>query len=220
MIPTTAPIPQDLSTHLPNPNTPWLISQSLFFRIQNQPQTDQPFRLEEIHPSDPEAAFVQKYFCHQQPLGHSIRQIFCIHNPSHTLAFENELKNMELESKKFIPQGAQEPPQQERRATIHRWENLTAPFSPIEIQGPKRTDRFVKAKILPLWQGTSSIKCESICTTGFTYFGKHHHFTGSANQGPQASTDIGYFGSGIYFTNSAHYASMSATDIFYSPQSP
>ena len=149
MIPTTVPIPNDLSNHLPNPNTPWLISPSLFFRIQNQPHTDQPFRLEEVHPSDPEAAFVQKYFCHQQPLGHSIRQIFCIHNPSHTLAFENELKNMELESKKFIPQGAQEFPQEERRATIHRWENLTTPFSPIEIQGPKRTDRFVKAKSFP-----------------------------------------------------------------------
>ena len=134
MIPETDSIPQDLSTHLSNPNTPWLISQSLFFRIQNQPQTDQPFRLEEVYPSDPEAAFVQKYFYHQQPLGHSIRQIFCIHNPSHTLAFENELKNMELESIKFIPQGTQEIPKEERRTTIHRWENLTAPFSPIEIQ--------------------------------------------------------------------------------------
>jgi len=200
-------IPQNLASLCPQPNTPWLIGQSLFTRLQSQ-TSDKPFRLEEVTPQDPEAQLIQTYFAHQQPLGYSIRQILCIHNPSHTLAFENEIKNIEIETKKFIPQGKNEQPQQERQNTIRRWTTITDAFPSIEILGPKRIERFLKTKILPLWQGTSSQKCESICGSGFTFFGKHHCFDPNAQKGAQASTDIGYFGSGIYFTNSARYATM------------
>jgi len=76
-------IPQNLATLCPQPNTPWLVSQSLFTRLQSQ-TPDKPFRLEEVTPQDPEVELIQTYFAHQQPLGYSIRQILCIHNPSHT----------------------------------------------------------------------------------------------------------------------------------------
>jgi len=115
---------------------------------------------------------------------------------------------MEIEAEKFTPQGKNEQPQQERQNTIHRWTKITGTFPPIEISGPKRIKRFLKTKVLPLWQGTSGNKCESICSSGFTFFGKHHCFDPNAQKGPQASTDVGYFGSGIYFTNSARYATM------------
>ena len=63
--------------------------------------------------------------------------------------------------------------------------------------------------MLPLWHGTEH--ADSICTSGFTFFGKHHLHPSKlfpVNVPKMESTDIGYFGSGIYFTNSAHYASI------------
>lgn len=50
-----------------------------------------------------------------------------------------------------------------------------------------------------MWHGSSADKCQSICESGFTFFGKH-------KGGTVKSTDEGFFGSGIYFTNSARYA--------------
>ena len=51
--------------------------------------------------------------------------------------------------------------------------------------------------------GTKKEVRNSICSTGFTTFGKHEVKQGGP-LGP--NTDIGYFGNGIYFTTSARYA--------------
>lgn len=71
-----------------------------------------------------------------------------------------------------------------------------------------RADSCVRAKVLPLWHGSSEVVCQSICSSGYTSFGKHHYYDENATKGNAKSTDKGYFGSGIYFTNSARYASM------------
>jgi hypothetical protein len=204
----TAPLPPGLKA--PVPKTPWNITSGLFARIQGQP--DEHFVRCEVLPTDPEAAFVLQYFMHSKPHGYAIRKIYCIHNPDQTQSFEGSVKIIEREAENpaFAPKGKTEAPQQDRTRALQRWEASTANFSPVKIKGPKRTDKFSEVKVLPLWHGSSQQKCNSICTSGFTSFGKHHYFSTAAGKGANTSTDIGYFGSGIYFSNSAQYAAMYA----------
>jgi hypothetical protein len=200
------PIPSGLKA--PVPKTPWNVSPQLFARVQNQP--GDPFTKCEVLPTDPEAAFVLAYFMHQKPHNYAIKRIYCIHNPDQTLSFEAGVKIIEREAENPIntPKGKNEAPQHERDQALRRWQACTTSFSPIKIKGPKRTDKYTEVKVLPLWHGTNQAVCQSVCTSGFTSFGKHHYFNSAAQQGANASTDIGYFGSGIYFTNSANYAAM------------
>lgn len=204
-----SPIPPGLQA--PVPKTPWNVTPGLFARIQNKP--DGAFFQCEVLPTDPEAAFVLQYFMHSKPHGYAIRKIYCIHNPDQTQTFEGSVKIIEREADNaaFAPKGKTEAPEQDRARVLQRWQACTANFSPLKIKGPKRTDKFTEVKVLPLWHGSNQQKCNSICTSGFTSFGKHHFFNNSVGQGANASTDIGYFGSGIYFTNSAHYATMYAS---------
>src|SRR5262249_22177399 len=141
------------------------------------------------------------YFLHQKPAGYGIRKIKCIHNPNLTITFVSSLQNIDQEAAKplFSPKWQEENLTPQRKHVIDRWQKLTAEFFPIEIQMHDRTDRVLRAKVLPLWHGSTEEKCVSICSTGFTYFGKVDY---------KQSTDFGYFGSGIYFTDSARYATM------------
>lgn len=202
------PIPTDLPQFLHFPKTPWHISPDLFERIKKQQTTEvgKPFVAVQVTSNDPEYAFVLRYFQYQKPPHYSIKSIRCIHNPDQTKAFEVSFTGMEVAAKTFPPNWSQEEPKDQRAQTIERWKASVAPFSPFQIPSSKRVDSFVKSKIVPLWHGSK--QAESICSSGFTYFGKHHFFDKSAKAGSQASTDIGFFGSGIYFTNSPHYASM------------
>jgi hypothetical protein len=204
----TQPLPPGLKA--PVPKTPWNISPGLFTRIQSQPED--PFARCEVLPTDPEAAFVLQLFMHSKPHNYAIKKIHCIHNPDQTQSFEGGVKIIEREADNpaFTPKGKTEPPQQERAHVLQRWQASTASFSPVKIKGPKRTDKYTEVKVLPLWHGSNAQKCQSICTSGFTSFGKHHYFNAAAGQGDNNSTDIGYFGSGIYFTDSARYAAMYA----------
>ncbi len=202
----TAPIPPGLKA--PVPKTPWNITPNLFARIQSQPEGS--FVKCEVLPTDPEAAFVLQYFMHCKPHNYAIKKIYCIHNPDQTLSFEAGVKIIEREADNPInsPKGKDEAPKSERAQVLRRWQECITSFSPVKIKGPKRTDKYTEVKVLPLWHGTNETVCQSVCTSGFTSFGKHHYFNSAAQQGANASTDIGYFGSGIYFTNSAHYAAM------------
>jgi len=206
---SVAPIPTGLPQLLHSPKTPWHISPALFERIKKQETVDgagKPFVAVQVINSDPEYAFVLRYFQHQKPPHYGIKGIRCIHNPDQSLMFESALKGMEAAAKTFPPGWNQEEPKAQRAQTIERWKASVAPFSPFQIPSSKRVDKFVGSKIIPLWHGSKQV--ESICSSGFTYFGKHHFFDKNAKAGAQASTDIGFFGSGIYFTNSSHYASM------------
>jgi len=206
---SVAPIPTDLPQLLHAPKTPWHISPGLFERIKKQEAVDgagKPFVAVQVINSDPEYAFVVRYFQHQKPPHYAIKSIRCVHNPDQTMMFEGAMKGMEAAAKTFPPGWSQEEPKAQRTQTIERWKASVAPFSPFQISSSKRVDKFVGSKIIPLWHGSKQV--ESICSSGFTYFGKHHFFDKNAKAGAQASTDIGYFGSGIYFTNSSHYASM------------
>ena len=202
------PLPPGLEA--PIPKTPWNVTPGLFARIQSQPGDS--FTRCEVLPTDPEARFILHHFMHSKPHGYAIRKIYCIHNPAQTQTFEGRIKIIatEADNPAFAPKGKTETPQHERAQALQRWQACTTPFSPIKIEGPKRTDKFTEVKVLPLWHGSNQQKCQSICTSGFTTFGKHHYFNPAAVQGANASTDIGYFGSGIYFTNSAQYATMYA----------
>lgn len=204
------PLPPDLNSLVPQCETPWNVSSPLFNRVSSQ-NSSQSFKLCEIVSSDPEFNFILKYFEYHKPSGYSIKRIVCIHNPDHTQVFEGTLKNMERECNNpvFAPQGKQEEPPAERARVLLRWEAQVAQFSPVKIKSPNRDpDLCVKAKVLPLWHGSSQDVCQSVLSSGFTSFGKHHYFEESAQKGNTKSTDKGYFGSGIYFTNSAHYATM------------
>src|SRR5262249_44618491 len=86
---------------------------------------------------------------------------------------------------------------------------------PLDIQIVDRTDRLIKAKVLPLWHGSKEDKCKSIIEIGFTSYGKHHYFNEDAKKGSNQSTDMGYYGSGIYFTDSARYAAMYGNGLLF-----
>jgi len=206
---SVSPIPTDLPQLLHSPKTPWYISPALFERIKKQEAVDgagKPFVAVQVINSDPEYAFVVRYFQHQKPPHYAIKSIRCVHNPDQTKIFEGSFTSMEEAAKTFSPGWSQEEPKAQRAQTIERWKASVAPFSPFQIPSSKRVDTFVRSKIIPLWHGSKQV--DSICKIGFSFFGKHHFFDKNAKAGAQASTDIGYFGSGIYFTNSSHYASM------------
>ena len=204
------PIPSDLREKLSIPQTPWAISKGLFNRITKQPTpTHQRFKKCALVSSDPEHAFVLRYFLEHKPTGYSISNVHCIHNRAHTQVFEAELTNMESEAKHFLPRWSEELHHDQRGEVIHRWESCANSFTSLEISTAEGKETILAAKVLPLWHGSSQDKCTSIATSGFAYFGKHAYFD---PQTPQSttSTDIGFFGSGIYFTNSAQYAAMYA----------
>src|SRR5262245_2999445 len=124
------PLPPNLKSLLPNPQTPWNVSSSLFSRVQAQ-ASDQPYKICEVLGSDPDFNFILKYFEYQKPLGYSIKRVVCIHNPNHTQVFEGTLKNMELECKNpvFFPKGKQEDPAADRARVLTRWETQASQFS-------------------------------------------------------------------------------------------
>jgi len=191
---SVAPIPTDLPQLLHAPKTPWHISPALFERLKKQETVDgagKPFVAVQVVNSDPEYAFVLRYFQHQKPPHYGIKAIRCIHNPDQTMMFEGSMKGMEAAAKTFPPGWSQEEPKAQRAQTIERWKASVAPFSPFQIASSKRVDKFVGSKIIPLWHGSKQV--ESICSSGFTYFGKHHFFDKNAKAGAQASTDIGFF---------------------------
>ena len=204
------PIPSGLTA--PVPTTPWNISPVLFDRIKQAPTDPSvPYKKCVVLSTDPEAAFILQYFMHQKPHNYGIKAIYCIHNSAQTNNFANGIEIIENEANNravYFPKGKEEEPKKQREEVIERWRECTDSFSPIKIVRPLRTDTYTEAKVLPLWHGSTPTKCHSICTSGFTYFGKQHKFNSDAQQGANSSTDIGYFGSGMYFTNSAHYASM------------
>ncbi|MBS0649281.1 MAG: hypothetical protein JSS10_08680 [Verrucomicrobia bacterium] len=208
---STQPFPPHLKSHHPNPQTPWNFSEPLFKRVQNY-TSDKSFKLCEVLTTDPDLQFILKYFEHQKPPGYSIKRVVSIHNPDQTTFFEAGLKNMERESNNpiFAPKGKNEDPITDRVRVLSRWESQASQFSPVEIKSlsSRGTDTCTKAKVLPLWHGSTKEVCQSICWSGFTSFGKHHYFDENATKGGTKSTDKGYFGAGIYFTNSAQYATM------------
>ncbi|MBS0649274.1 MAG: hypothetical protein JSS10_08645 [Verrucomicrobia bacterium] len=208
------PFPENIKSSLPLPETPWQISPSLFSRIQSQ-TSNLAFRVCEIVSSDPEYDFILKFFEHQKPPGLGIKRIVCIHNPTHAQVFEGSLKNMEQEANNpyFLPQGRNEEPRVDRAHVLYRWHQQVAPFSPVMIPNAQgRAEPCFNAKVLPLWHGSSETVCKSVCSSGFTSFGKHHYFDENATKGTNKSTDKGYFGSGIYFTNSAQYATLYSSE--------
>ncbi|MBS0649275.1 MAG: hypothetical protein JSS10_08650 [Verrucomicrobia bacterium] len=209
------PFPPNLKSLLSNPRTPWNVSPSLFSRVQAQ-ASDQSYKLCEVLSTDPDFNFILKYFEHQKPPGYSIKRIVCIHNPDHNQVFEGTLKNQERELSNpiFSPKGKEEEPKVDRDRALARWEVQTSQFSPVEVKSSnsRQPDACSKARVLPLWHGSSEFVCKSICSSGFTSFGKHHYFDESASQGSNKSTDKGYFGSGIYFTNSACYATIYSSE--------
>lgn len=202
---TTSPVPSGLIPS--NPSTPWHFSGSVFQRFSQQP-AEGSFKKVEIKTSDPEFAFVQRYFQHNQPSNRAIAKVYGVHNWAQTNAFEGSISSMEQEAANpvFAPkwESKSDPLKPLRQKAHQRWTETVSLFSPFTVsQQTGRQRSYKHAKVLPMWHGSSAIKCKSICESGFTFFGKH---VGGSVQ----STDEGFFGSGIYFTNSARYA----TDIY------
>ncbi|HEY4833011.1 MAG TPA: hypothetical protein VIH61_10680, partial [Waddliaceae bacterium] len=117
------PIHPDLKEEPAIPKTPWVISKALFNRISEQlTPAHQRFKKCELLSSDPEHAFVLRYFLEHKPTGYGIAHIHCIHNRAHTQAFEAELANMEFEAKQFPPRWSEEPHHEQRGQVIQRWQ--------------------------------------------------------------------------------------------------
>ncbi len=182
------------------PQTPWRVSPEVSGRLQ---VVSPRFKAAVLQRSDPESQFVIAQFMADRPPGFSITKITYVYNRSLQMGFLAHLSNTEDEAKKF----ASAPLSVERQGVIESWKELTAPYSPLKLTIDQEEETLLHVKVLPLWHGTNTQKSQSICESGFTYFGKHAYFSGEGSEGG-GSTDIGYFGSGIYFTESAHYASI------------
>ena len=198
------PIPVDLRRELPDPLIPWGISEGVFKQMQAQ-EGSTAYRKVQVLPTDPEWRFVWRYFHHDKPTKYALKNIFCVHERSQVQAFELNLLSLERESDKFGANWEKEPRVDQRVLAIRRWQNAVASFSPFNtMESDGRRKEWRKAKVLPLWHGSSKEVCHSISESGFVYFGKTS--IGQGHAGDPKSTDEGYFGSGIYFTNSARYA--------------
>lgn len=198
------PIPLDIRKELPDPHTPWGISNRIFKEMQAGSDASLKYKKCQVLPSDAEWRFVWRYFHHDKPTTYSIKCVHCIHERHQTQRFEMELSQIEREADKFQPNWSSMPRAKQRAAAIERWRSITQIFSPFKsIEGDGRRRNWSQTKILPLWHGTDAAVCNSISESGFVYFGKHT--IGAGNSDPK-STDEGYFGSGIYFTDSARYA--------------
>jgi hypothetical protein len=148
------------------PHSPWLFSHTVLQRMPSD--VSKNFQKWELLTTDPEMALVMKSFLHCKPHGYAIAKIFCIHNPSHLQDFEAELINSEEEAQKFLPRWSDETDSDRKKEVIDRWKEQTSVFQPMSVGG--QTLNF--AKVLPLWHGSNPTKCESICESGFTDFGK------------------------------------------------
>ncbi len=186
--------------------SPWLLSESLFQRVR-APSAQKNLHHEcEVLPSDPEWDFVTSYFFQYASLTYSIKRVFCIHNPLQTEQFEASLVTMNGEAQNpfFSPKWPEKDPTGSRTQAMARWRESANAFSPVAVmRAGFRKEVLSHAFVFPYWHGSNQEKVQSICDTGFAYFGKHDYLTGG-DRGP--STDVGFFGSGIYFTNSARYA--------------
>ena len=203
------PLPSNLKSCLPYPETPWRISPDLYTRVQGEAAAT-AYKRCQILPSDPEYNFIMTYFQASPPANRHIKAAYVIHNAPATTQFEALIPSLEQEarSETFAPRWHQEDNVPLRKAALERWQQGAAQFSPVSI--PNRDgvqEPYPLTKVLPLWHGSKQEICHAICKTGFTFFGKHHYLKDQA-QGASAakSTDLGFFGSGIYFTNSARYA--------------
>jgi hypothetical protein len=190
--------------------TPWHFSPSLYQRLPNSPNA--PYRLCEVTQQDPEGSFIHRHFQASKPTNYSIATVHCIHNSALINQFQSAIVTQEREAQNptFAPKWSQENPLPLRQKIVQRWEKLTKPHTPFSIQWHnQRKDIYISTKVLPLWHGTKEHICQSICTTGFTTFGKHEIIHGTRTT---QNTDIGFFGSGTYFTTSAKYAASTYSD--------
>ncbi len=186
-----------------NAFTPWMLSPSLFQRVRASSAQKGIHHECEVLRSDPEWDFVNSYFFQYAPLNYSIKRIFCVHNPSQTEQFEASLKTMDGEAQNpiFAPKWDKEDPTGCRAQVMARWRE-SAFSSAVVVRAGSRNEFFSHVFVFPYWHGSNQEKVQSICDTGFAYFGKHNFDKGDKG----ASTDVGFFGSGIYFTSSARYA--------------
>ncbi len=204
---TQSSLPQ-LHNLLPNQQTPWQVSTNTFQKVQSAGFQD-GYKKCEITSSDPEWAFILRYFEWQKPSNRCIKRVYCIHSREMTEQFQSTLPIMEKEAANpaFAPKWQQQESRALRENVHRRWKKMTDPYA-FTLEGNGRKEFFNHIKILPLWHGTKKEICQSICQSGFTFFGKQDLLQGKNDQ----NTDLGYFGSGIYFTNSARYAAEIYSD--------
>jgi hypothetical protein len=207
-------MPKGLRSYLPEPTVPWHVSTTLLERVKQQSWEAEEMKYKkcQVLLGDPDCRFILEYFNHQRPTNYGISKIFYVHTPHLMDGFETSVENIDQKAKTFKPEWVKEGFAMAREKTIQRWKAQVEEFSPIAIKKEnKRIDIYTDVKVLPVWQGTSKSNIHSICSTGFTYFGKHHFFNPKdARPGTFKNTDKGYFGSGAYFTNSAKYAAKYA----------
>ena len=198
------PIPLNLRKELPDAFIPWGISDRVFSNMQPQ-GTKGLYKKAQVLPTDPEWRFVLQYFYHDKPTKYGIKGVYCVHERDQMQAFQAGISSSEKEAPKFKANWQKEDRAEQRALVISRWQQATQLFSPFEtMESDGRRKTWNETKVLPLWHGSDAYKCQSICESGFVYFGKHS--IGAKQLGDPKSTDEGYFGSGIYFTNSARYA--------------
>jgi len=204
-------IPVSLSQTVSHPEAPWRPSPNIVKRIEQKPEEANAFKLCLLLKGDPELEFAKQYFFANKPAGLGIRAVYYIDNPGATQVFEGTLRGTEVDANKpiFKPNWPNEPQASDRGKAANRWKSMANLFGPFKLGDNESA--ITSAKALPLWHGSNAVKCGSIASGGFTYFGKHHFFNPNAQKGTAPSIDQGYFGSGIYFTDSAQYASYART---------
>lgn len=193
-------MPFDLRRELPDPHTPWMMSEKLC-KTLSKPAPTSLYQRARVLPEDKEWRFIWRYFHSDKPTRYGIKRIWIVHQEQEQKAFEMNLTVQERESEIYPPTWDKEPRAEQRAKIIERWKQATDPFSPFHYQGDDRRNlTCIHTKILPLWHGASEKVWDSISTSDFAYFEKR-----SIGDQTATSANAG-FGNGMYFTNSPRYA--------------
>ena len=94
----TTPIPLDIRKELPDPLTPWGISQRVFDEMKTSSDPSLKYKKCQVLPSDPEWRFVWRMFHHDKPRRYGIKSIHCVHDRHQLGAFEMHLSQIEREA--------------------------------------------------------------------------------------------------------------------------
>ena len=177
---STTPV-STLLSHLPYPDSPWVLSESLQARVDQTPNSTSTFKRCEVLPSDKEWAFVNAAFEQQKPTTYGIKRVYYVYREPISVAFHNHLSTADEAAETFQPLWRQGVPHEERLRVMERWNRFI---------GSGVSGRNVH--VIPLWHGSTKEIFENICKLGFRILG-----TGQ---------DEGFFGRGAYFATTAGYA--------------
>ena len=171
------PLPENTRNLLPNPQSPWRLSDQTFGKLRIIP--NQKYRSVVLSPEDPEFRFVQAHFMHNKPPGYSIGKVEIVFQARLQEGFQSYMHSAEIQAEEFPPEWKdQKPVDPQRSAVYERWKELKMLFSPFAVQYNTqlfspftvqyntrnvKPDTYQNIALLPLWHGTTKSIAQKIC---------------------------------------------------------